>query len=582
MSFIPWWVHYPNVNNEILNLDWLLKVSNCNTNKIENFINLNTIKYADPILWNIESQYEANTVVVDGQTGNAYISIKAVPSGVHLNRTEYWTQIYNYADELHVLRNEIAFDEGNTTTASKSFAINDLVFVNGQLYRVISAMIAGDSFVVDSNVVNTSIDDELKRLRAADTQIQTNLNNTNQTLNDEIVNREAADDYLHGLIDDEVNNRSAADDYLHGLIDAETNNRTLADDYLHRLLNPNGHVYMFVGDSYAEAHYAWESNVEGWPNYCKNYLNLSNDQFLANYAGATGFCTSNKWYDMINDYVVPEGVEVTDIVIGGGYNDKDYSINTIMTAIANCAAMIRTKYPSARVWLCFMGWDCRDAQWQGLMQAKSAYIQGAGANGWNYIENVDWLGHNYTDGAFYTTTGDTPFGSNFHPNNNGNKSIARAISTVLRGGQFEDFKVLESCDLTAVAFDSNTATPSYDQLYASCVNGVMSLFSKHTIEVNYSTPITITGNGSLIPIGQLASGLLHGDANEQTICPVVWTTQVSTESAVRMGSGFLVLKGNVLYVKYYSISNSQWSSLSNVFRITLQLFEQIGIDRTRI
>ena len=77
MALIPWWIRYPNVNDEIMNLDWLLRVSNENTAKISNFINLNTIKYADPILWDITSQYEANTITVDPQTGDAYISTKA-------------------------------------------------------------------------------------------------------------------------------------------------------------------------------------------------------------------------------------------------------------------------------------------------------------------------------------------------------------------------------------------------------------------------------------------------------------------------------------------------------------------------
>ena len=136
--FFPWWIKYPNVNNEIQNLDWLEYTVKHLAKEVSEFINLNTIKYADPILWNITSQYESNTVVVDGQTGNAYISTKAVPSGVQLNRTEYWTQIYNYADELEKLRKQIAHDEGESTTATRSYAINDLVFSNGVLYRVIS------------------------------------------------------------------------------------------------------------------------------------------------------------------------------------------------------------------------------------------------------------------------------------------------------------------------------------------------------------------------------------------------------------------------------------------------------------
>lgn len=212
MSFIPWWVHYPNVNDEILNLDWLLKVSNCNTHKIENFINLNTIKYADPILWNITSQYEANTVVVDGQTGNAYISTKAVPSGTHLNRTEYWTQIYNYADALGDLRSQIAFDEGNTTTASRPYAVGDLMFINEELFRAIAPMIAGDSFVTDSNVVKTTVEAELKRLWTA-------TNDFTSDLADETDARIAADGVLQDHIDDEKADRETADLNLQNEID---------------------------------------------------------------------------------------------------------------------------------------------------------------------------------------------------------------------------------------------------------------------------------------------------------------------------------------------------------------------------
>lgn len=190
----PWWIKYPNVNNEIQNLDWLMYTVKHLSKEVKEFINLNTIKYADPILWNITSQYEANTVVVDGQTGNAYISTKAVPSGVHLNRTEYWTQIYNYADALGDLRSQIAFDEGNTTTASKPFAEDDLVFVNDLLYRVIAPMIAGDSFVVDSNIVKTTVEDELKRLAAEDAAIA-------HLIEVEAGIREAADTLLQTNID---------------------------------------------------------------------------------------------------------------------------------------------------------------------------------------------------------------------------------------------------------------------------------------------------------------------------------------------------------------------------------------------
>ena len=90
----PWYIKYPNQNDEILNLDWILSTIDNLVNEVANFVTLNTIKYADPIQWNITTQYEKNTVVIDPVTGSAYISTKPVPSGVGLNNEDYWNIIF--------------------------------------------------------------------------------------------------------------------------------------------------------------------------------------------------------------------------------------------------------------------------------------------------------------------------------------------------------------------------------------------------------------------------------------------------------------------------------------------------------
>lgn len=88
----------PYTNFHDLNLDWIIEVLNEFNTKLTDFVSLATIKYANPIQWNITSQYESNTVVVDSN-GNAYLSVRPVPSGVSLDRTEFWTKIGNF-DEL--------------------------------------------------------------------------------------------------------------------------------------------------------------------------------------------------------------------------------------------------------------------------------------------------------------------------------------------------------------------------------------------------------------------------------------------------------------------------------------------------
>lgn len=174
---INWFCHmYPYGNFHELNLDWVIATVKHGEKEISDFIGINTIKYADPILWNITSQYEANTVVVDGQTGNAYISTKPVPNGVHLNNSEYWTQIYNYADVVDTLREQIVpINEGTNTTASADREAGDLVWLNGRLVVMTRDILAGTEYIeatgnvgISGNFVYTTINAETRPRYSSD------------------------------------------------------------------------------------------------------------------------------------------------------------------------------------------------------------------------------------------------------------------------------------------------------------------------------------------------------------------------------------------------------------------------------
>ena len=150
---------YPYTNFHDLNLDWILQKMGEFSDKLENFISLATIKYADPIQWNITSQYEANTVVVD-QNGNAYLSVQPVPFGVSLDHTEYWTKIGNFDELWGSIKTAISpFDEGPKTTASAARGINTLVWLNNKLYRVTQYMQIGTEYVPGTNCMETSMNE---------------------------------------------------------------------------------------------------------------------------------------------------------------------------------------------------------------------------------------------------------------------------------------------------------------------------------------------------------------------------------------------------------------------------------------
>ena len=212
----------PYTNFHDLNLDWIIEVLNEFNTKLTNFVSLATIKYADPIQWDITSQYEANTVVVDSK-GNAYLSVQPVPSGVSLDRVEFWTKIGNF-DELwaDVKKAITPNDEGHSTTATAARATNDLVWVNGALVRVTRAMLAGDAYVPGSNCVNSSTNEVLHYL----------LTTFNDRLNAEQTARENADDQLQTAIAAEQTARENADDQLQTAIAAEQTARENADNGL--------------------------------------------------------------------------------------------------------------------------------------------------------------------------------------------------------------------------------------------------------------------------------------------------------------------------------------------------------------
>ena len=212
----------PYTNFHDLNLDWIMDELNEFNTKLTNFVSLATIKYANPIQWNITSQYEANTVVVDSN-GNAYLSVKPVPSGVSLDRTEFWTKIGNF-DELwaDVKKAITPNDEGHSPTATAARAVNDLVWVHGALVRVTRAMIAGDAYVPGSNCVSSSTNEVLHYL----------VTTFNEGLSAEKTARENADSQLQKAIDAEKTARENADSQLQKAIDAEKTTRENADSQL--------------------------------------------------------------------------------------------------------------------------------------------------------------------------------------------------------------------------------------------------------------------------------------------------------------------------------------------------------------
>jgi hypothetical protein len=211
--------NFPYANFHDLNLDWILHVLKELETEITNFVAINSVKYANPIIWNITSQYETNTVVLDS-SGNAYLSVQPVPAGVSLDRTEYWTKIGNFSALWDSVRSAITpYDEQHSTTASVDHKAGDWVWLENDLLLITKNINAGDKYVEGSNCKKTNVHDLFAMLSET---ITNEVNTLSVELQDEISNRENADKTLDEKIVAEAQARAEADAALEAKIGSGT------------------------------------------------------------------------------------------------------------------------------------------------------------------------------------------------------------------------------------------------------------------------------------------------------------------------------------------------------------------------
>lgn len=174
-------IQTPYLNGHMYQFDlcWIIqKIMEFET-ELSQAIDLRTIHYADPIQWDITTQYAPNTVVVDAKTGTAYISKKAVSSGILLTNEDYWSVIFNYQEIYTKIMEGVAFYNGETDYASKTLLVNDLVWYGLDLYRVTRGIEEGGKLIPGTNLVETSIESLLSAYYGRDRTAQI----LNDTLN---------------------------------------------------------------------------------------------------------------------------------------------------------------------------------------------------------------------------------------------------------------------------------------------------------------------------------------------------------------------------------------------------------------
>lgn len=199
---------FPNTRTYDSDLGWLIAAMKKLAEETAEFIETNKIKFADPITWDITKQYEANTIVLS-TAGDGYISSQAVPTGVQLSNTLYWTKIFNFAELFEQLRHNIVIeDDGESSTTTKAREKNDLLWWNNNIVKVLVDMPIGTAYIEGSNIIKITIEDLLNDINSQIELLITEYDNLSQKVN----NIEIFDSYIRLYVDsnngDDSNNGS--------------------------------------------------------------------------------------------------------------------------------------------------------------------------------------------------------------------------------------------------------------------------------------------------------------------------------------------------------------------------------------
>lgn len=170
------------------------------TENYNQFFAYNSIKFADPIEWDITTQYAPYTIVFDTNDEYSYISKKPVPAGITLDNTDYWEVLGSMlvdgearAEIERMLRFISNIYEVNNT-ASADRDSGDYFVMAGYLWKTTAAVLTGETYTEGVNCEKISIEDMVREIASAVITVDGTLNILS---NNAIANRPVAVKFIN-------------------------------------------------------------------------------------------------------------------------------------------------------------------------------------------------------------------------------------------------------------------------------------------------------------------------------------------------------------------------------------------------
>lgn len=256
-----------------------------------------------------------------------------------------------------------------------------------------------------------------------------------------------------------------------------------------------GRRFIFIGDSYADG---WDPEtstyIKSWVGYVKDYLGLTSYNSYESHEGGAGFAQvglDGHNFQELLELVAPsvESPEtITDIIVLGGYNDRNH-VSEISNAISGFSAYAKRNFVSAKVHIGFVGRNVSTTKNQTTVNnvylALEKYHQ---AQKVAYVNSIEYCAREI--GMF--------FNDGVHPNALGQRAIAQGLYEYILNGSANIFGVL-----TPVKFDSpQVSIPfSFQQIGADAI-----LYTGNRTVSGLSISGTLDGTSTSIDFGVIKNG----------------------------------------------------------------------------
>lgn len=246
--------------------------------------------------------------------------------------------------------------------------------------------------------------------------------------------------------------------------------------------------FILIGDSYA-------GFATNWMDTLISTLHLVGT-VKSSKGGASFSNVNNSFTSLLN--MCANDTKVTDIIVGGGYNDITWSEADHRTGMTSFANLARQKFPNAKVHLANFGWTTNGEYYVQRLDSIKFYKEIGAELGFDIYDGCEYILHSYEEMRE----------DGYHPTDLAGAKIGYYLADCVASGSC---KPVHSLARTTIIPDTGWSIGSSQNIYSSIANGVLEVICNDFYTTHAA--FTLKCDGTIYKVGSYKDGLLVGQRN---------------------------------------------------------------------